>query len=434
MRGDKKEGLRQNAALFLLWLVFTLCYGYGLIQADNAARLHRGTTVVLEGELSASEGEEISSRENEEEAPVDFALWSERPGEVLADTAGRVRLPAAVMTSYGSVRLACQDGSAPDFLSGDGEGCLLSADLAWELFGSDNVVGQAVFCRNRRVTIRGILRRGRGRIVLPTEKNAAEPMNRLTIGSTGAEADAFLLRHGLNGKKLSLEYAAMAAKLAAWFLLLFSGLYPLCGLWRLRGKAGSKTLAVFFSPGTDVSVPADEKAPCGGDAMGAEVPFRVRYPRIRVLVRRLWAMAAAGVFLWILLPAMGWGSRFSVHELLPTKWSDLAFWSRKVEEMAASVGFLFGCAKTEGEQMALSAAAAGLFFLLLSLLFYRGTVKRLGRAPAGILALLTLLHWAVLAGLSVRFGEAGSVLAAHRGLWLVLPLGLVYWRVYKWAS
>lgn len=420
MRGDEMRGVKGYAAMYLLWMAFTLCLGYGLVQADYTAKLHRGTVVALDGGADWETGERMSSMENEEDAPVDFALWREAPGEILAEDGGYSRLPASVTECFGNTELACQDGSAPELLFGDEGGCLLSADLARQLFGSENVVGQTLFCGNRQRVIRGILRRGRGRIVVQAGEDFAGTMDRLTIGDTGSQADDFLLRHGLSGKKLSLEYAALAAKLAAWGLLLFVGLYPLYGV-RGLSRGCPAVLRARAEDGCFAPESQKKEPPAVMDEERI-----VPYPRVRILIRRLGILAAAFLYLYVLIFAMDWGGSFSVHELLPTKWSDFAFWSRKGQEIAASVGFLFGCEKTEREQAVLWAAAVGIFFLFLAFWLYWGVARRLAGISVYTLTTLIILHWAGLAALSVRCGEISGVWAAHRGLWLAAPLGISF--------
>lgn len=424
MRGEDRKGVRGYVVLYLLWLAFTLCYGYGVVQADRAAELHRGTVVVLDTGLGREDGKGISDLEAEEDVPMDFALWSERPGEILAGDGGYGRMAASVVDCFGNTRLACQDGSAPELLFGDTEGCLLSADLARELFGSENVAGQTVFCRNRQMVIRGILRRCKGQVVLQAGEDFAETMDRLTVGGTGSRADAFLLRHGLSGQKLSLDYASLAAKLAAWGLLLFVGLYPLYGAYR-SSKACPAVLPVTEGGGYPVP---DSRETEGLAAMEQKaVPS---YPRSRALIRRLGIFAAACLYLCLLAASMDWGSSFSVSEFLPTKWSDFAFWSRKGQEIAASVGFLFGSEKTEGEQMVLQAAAVGILFLFLAFLLYGSTMRRLAGVSVYALTALVVLHWAGLTALAVRCGESSTVWAGQKGLWLTAPFGILtaWWR------
>lgn len=430
MRGVDRKGVRGYAVLYLLWMAFTLCYGYGVVQADLAAGLHGGTVVALDAGLRLEDGKGISDLEAEEDAPMDFALWREAPGEIFADGEGRGRLPAAVVDCFGSTRLACQDGSAPELLFGDEEGCLLSADLARELFGSENVAGQTLFCRNRQMVIRGILRRGRGQVVLQTGESFAETMDRLTVGGTGSRAEAFLLRHGLSGQKLCLDYASLAAKLAAWGLLLFIGLYPLYGVYR-----PSKACPAVFHAALSKACPAEPRgaerggylAPDGRDTerpAAMEEKAAAAYPRSRALVYRFCVLGAACLYLCLLFVSMDWGSSFSLSELLPTKWSDFAFWSRKGQEIAASIGFLFGSEKTEGELAVLRTAAVGICFLFLAALLYGSAVRRMAGVSVYTLTALVLFHWAGLAAVAVRCGESGAVLAAGRGLWLAAPFGI----------
>ena len=106
MRGEDKKGVNGYAVLYLLWLAFTLCYGYGVVQANLAAELHRGAVVALDAGLGREDGKGISDLEAEEDTPLDFALWRETPGEIFADGEGRGRLPAAVVDCFGSTRLS----------------------------------------------------------------------------------------------------------------------------------------------------------------------------------------------------------------------------------------------------------------------------------------------------------------------------------------
>lgn len=214
------------------------------------------------------------------------AAWSIRQG-VAAEGLREGRV--SVARAHGDANLLC-GGAA---LSGNLTGCSVSLKTARALWGADDPTGRTLMLDGERFAVRGVFRRGKADVVLAGEKEGEAGFSCLALafpdappGDWRALAASFAPGLGLGEADDLLDaplYATVArfcARLPLWTLIL------LAAAWQLRAmKRGEKP--------------------------------SVRCLRILALPLSLCALFwAAGV-------------RFEIPRwLLPTRWSDFAFWQK----------------------------------------------------------------------------------------------------------
>ena len=220
------------------------------------------------------------------ESPVRAALYGQGrvSGKLVCWAAGDLTLLAGSRVLYGHMNLS------------PGE-CAVSLETARELLGADDVRGRTIQVDGGEMVVRGVYAHGQGDVIVPWVKGQEEKMNRLLasagdwpLGDSLRRAQDFAASLGLSGADQALDMplldqlAQTLAMLPGWVLAIW------LVAWQVRGmRRGHKLLR------------------------GA-------------------ALAAS-------LAAMAWtlGAVAPPSYLLPTRWSDFAFWEQLVRGLAGRV-------------------------------------------------------------------------------------------------
>lgn len=118
--------------------------------------------------LSGREAAGLQKQNSEREQPYAFTLWGEQKNQKLSGLYGRVTQDASVLFICGSSALLFPQD--PVLMEEDQEHCLLSEDLAYELFGSTQVVGQSIRYQEREYRISGLLGQAEDTVVIQGEQ------------------------------------------------------------------------------------------------------------------------------------------------------------------------------------------------------------------------------------------------------------------------
>lgn len=220
---------------------------------------------------------------------------------------------------YGDPEAAIAGGLADGVWKGsyDEDGCMLTTGAAYELFGSTDVVGLTLFCEGREWIIRGLVSRKNSWILLPARDEDRFNCIELYFGEEEnplALADNFFMTGGLRGAYQVLNWPLLKAAvrvccfLPAWALL-FAFLLT------------AKRLA------------------CG---------------------RKRWWFCLAGLGILCFLFAVTF--RFPA-DWIPTRWSDLGFWSERLSDLLRMAKALWSAGTYEGDlylgsRLILTAAAS----------------------------------------------------------------------------
>lgn len=289
-----------GASLVLLFLAAGWC-GQAKESAGRAAVFLTGTW------LDKKTGEEICRLEAEQEEGVSLCFWGEKQDVTVScqETGKSVRAGMVVCT--GNPGLLIPGGS---LLAWRQEGCLVDEKTAEELFGSRSAGGQTLWYQEAACPVLGTFESVRRTVV----RMAGEEDGSLLLGAVlekaGEEAadsvgQQFLLRHGLDGQTADFGFLWAAAEN---MLLLLPFLF-VCSFCRLAFRAAKRA----------------------GSAPGRRLLF--------------FLTAAAGLlFLWFLF------CRLEIpKDMIPSRWSDFAFWGDWWERQKKNLLRLFSAPLGEAQ-------------------------------------------------------------------------------------
>ncbi len=251
-------------------LLATALYLLAVLYGTAANRGLQDTQVVLKDHILVADAESIQQQEWEEEDPAGFCFWGESQEQLVIcrETGGR-----AVVTQ---VHLAGNPGLMNAGCLAFQAGCLVDEQTAQDLFGTSQVGSQVLWHQDKPYPVLGIVEAPRRTMVLMAEPEAR--LDRLVLSFPPEQGNVAgpqcLLRWGLQGtvldpaflwsliRNLLLVFPGILAALLCAFLakgwreLTLDGiLYGQLGLWGKVVLAAAAMLGVTLYLGSQVMAP-----------------------------------------------------------------------------------------------------------------------------------------------------------------------------------
>lgn len=297
---NKKRGGTVFRAWCVLLAVLLIVWSGALYMASKLER-RPGISASLSAGVTSQQLKQ--ALEDSKTVPERYSAWNSTKGAVLENKELLRRREVLAAGVYGDMELAYPSGllagtyAAPD----DRYGCVIDRKTAEELLGSADVLGMPVEYNGTDYYIRGITDSPEG----------------IFLYRIGSETEQF--------KNLELVYDDVenGTMLAEDFLMLCGG-YG--GHQLLEGGFYGKIVSRF------VLIPAQAAA------FAAVIMMIVRIRSLKAGIAAKAMLAAAGLgsgcaLLWLS------GFRFYLPErMIPSRWSDLEFWSARMEEFSGWLG------------------------------------------------------------------------------------------------
>ncbi len=290
----KKKTVRAAVAAIVLFGLLAVC-GYPICREWKVLEGFSWQTG-LRYEHGALSAEQIDTFQKQGQS-VELTAWKREENQTISGV--RAHWPgqsqtAAVLTIYGPMELVIP---GPVKYGGytfqkDEEGCVISAGLARELFGTDRAVGNVVRKGSRELVVRGVL-------------DLEEPV--LACFQTDREESMPWV-----------EIRARDQTPAAWPEQIAAGLGLFGEAYRFQGRFWRSVARLLISlPFWAVIFALGHRFLGGCRQRGT--PGRLLFGRILMLLG-----TALGIYCSISLPP----------DFLPSRWSDFGFWGRKLQELA----------------------------------------------------------------------------------------------------
>lgn len=316
----------------LLLLMGTALYLLALNFCQGAEEKIGLTQVVLEEPLGKADASRIGELEAEEEDPIRFCFWGKTGEETVSCSVNGASARGSVTVLAGHPALMEAEGLSWQ------AGCLMDENTARALFGTDQCGGQRVTFGGREYPVLGPRSGSLPEILRLAEQEDGNVLDRCVLSlppeQAKVEGEAFLLRHGLQGKILD-DYPLWAV--TKNLLLLFPGLLMLTAWARLRKGWRSLTLS------------------------------GIRTGKQRALLgKTLLSFCLTAGSIWLL------GRNLVIPpDMIPSRWSDFSFWGSWWQGQKENLFLLFSTAPGSGQlQMRMNmvksmVASTAAFFLLL---------------------------------------------------------------------
>lgn len=235
--------MKRWKSLLLAIALIAAAAGFAFVaqRAENRVdAVHHGVTLYMETPLSEEDVQALFEQEHSQEDATAFAVWGELVNQHIwePDLSRSVKTDVLVLRGNCELILPQTAALSPD----DRNGCLIGAQTAWELFGSTDVSGDEICIGSETRSIRGVIQWPEKGVVLTGDRNgiaegaemgASFCYDRITISSEKpADGEAFLMRNGLDGAQLRLDYL----RGAAWLLELVPGKWSDFSGWKENYK------------------------------------------------------------------------------------------------------------------------------------------------------------------------------------------------------
>lgn len=291
--------MRKKISYGILFCCLSGALFYMMFQWQELKRFSNQAGLRYEsGTLSVQQMEEYETGEQEE--PVEITIWKiEKEQPVVWEETGR-EVRGTVIKVYGNMArvlpFSMKYGSFTFY--GDTSGCIISSELAWRLFGAEDVTGNMVSYEGREWQIRGILDMEESVLALyQEEKQEGMPYVEVwTEGEPpGARLEQITSSLGLFGESY-----------------VFAGSFY-CSVARIL--ISLPFWLVFFYSCKEF----------------------IRWGRKTERSHKRW-IQAAGAILFLVIFVIGFRCSISfTSDFIPVQWSDFDFWGKKAEEIMEGI-------------------------------------------------------------------------------------------------
>lgn len=345
---------KKDAATAAIYVVLSVscfvCYYLGMAQGQELKTYDSLITFFrLDGNAySYLEAVQMRMRSQEAEFPFSYALWGNGGIHLLQnpDLQRNAQVEMLVVEGYSDLLLSSDvvlDGT-------EKKGCLIGEGAAQSLFGVSDAIGLSVRMDGCDYVVLGMLADVKQGAVFHAKDIQACALDRMNVQAFGNVTLSSLEQQvewelGFAGRALDYRFINSLMGLMGF------GLCLLLWMYLLRLMAAELKKYQYENA---------QKPQCGkiGNPAG---PAYVKGLAIR-LACMLGVIAALGVFLWFHAKVP--------EDLIPTKWSDFAFWDRLFHEKSERMLDWAKCEKGAAELLYLGKITRTAVYLALSYLCY----------------------------------------------------------------
>ena len=179
----------------------------GFIYGTKAENFNHSVTI--QSTRNGFEALQLKEMLSDTEAEYTFAAWNEEKNRMLIASVSGRSANADVIAVYGPSRCILPYGEQ---LQTQEPGCVISIDLAQNLFGSHNVCGQQIVYEDQTLTICGVLDEPKRLLIYEVkEPTEDQRFDRISIWlSEGADRvlvyQNFMSRYGLSARPLRFDH------------------------------------------------------------------------------------------------------------------------------------------------------------------------------------------------------------------------------------
>jgi len=338
-------------------------------------------TISLTGsKLNGNNAMQIQQKEEKEENPISFTLWGQMRDQSVSNPDLYRLVTLNLITVYGDSSFVLPSDGILD--QDDYEGCLLSEDMAYELFQSKNVIDQEITYKDTSYTVRGTIPGVEQVLMIQASSVTGEELDCVSVEISGGRRASTVIqelanRHGFPGASRNMQVYSDWSKMFVAIILMIMG--------------GGVLLPFIKNCKDSRMQPALCMINCG--------------------ITLLFLI----IFIWIA------GSYFHYpEEMIPNRWSDLEFWTRLWRQGWAEFLALLQSEKTVVEMAAMAPFFQVLKYGLCVIVLYGVFLRRIR-----IDNVVTLYLYLAVAMMSSYIGvllskNASDIVTQNRAIWYIM--------------
>lgn len=327
---------RKHVGRILLLMLLLICFSQSIFYSSKSKNLKK--IQLLSTDENILDGYAAITMQKTEEKindPIHFTVWGEvKNGTVKSDWNRSAEVNALLVK--GDTTLVYEN--AQNLSSRDVEGCLLSENIVYQLYGDNNVTGKIIEYNGRNLIIREVIKDTNDLIIMQALSSTEQIMNYVSIEIRSDEEADDVVRE-FNNRYSGYDNFINIQSYGTWASVI-SGILPIIMLLTILIPLIKFVLA------------------------------NRRQPEQFILYSVL-AIVYTGVFLWI--------TNFEFQyptDMIPSKWSDFSFWSSLYKEKIDDIEILLRTEKNMVQMVIIEPFLQTIKYSLFAIILYITAVRR----------------------------------------------------------
>lgn len=378
MKNKIKKYAGRSVWLVIMILAYVLSMAAGKTYPveESALMLYKKSNF-----MTGSEAVRLRVENAQRKQPFHFTLWGEKKNQKIRVQEYDRSKRADVLIINGSSKLLFPQD--PILAEEDQYACLLSEDLAYQLFGSKEVTGLIVRYQNQDYQVNGVIRNAKQTMVIQSTQQtkavlfaAALDVPKGEVRKTAvADFKQFI---GAAQTTMDLNVVARAGQFAVVMM-------PL----------GMLLVMVYMAVKQAISL--------------SDVPFKC-------LAFTIGAVIFIAAFIYL----VDWGEGL-YFPFSPSRWSDFQYWGKIAKELQDGVRDFLLVEKRAPESIIINYVLSAAGYAILSIIIFCWKVKNIVPETGKEVLYYSLLH-ILAASLAVIVAKGSAQIALDTGLWMFMPL------------
>lgn len=295
------SGLKKHVSRLLFLIMVLICFSLSVFYSSKSTTAKNIQMLSTENNiLDGSAAIDMQTTEETTDNPIHFTAWGEVKDGMVEEGDLNKSAKVNALLIKGDSNLVYENSQ--NLTSDDVDGCLLSENVVYQLYGDNNVTGKTIEYNGRSLIIREVIKDTSDLIIMQALSSTEQVMNYVSI-EVGSGDDADVVVQEFNNRYTGFDNLINIQSYGMWASVI-SGILPIIMLF---------TILIPF------------------------IKFLLSYRQqpVRFFLYTALTLVYAGIFLWI----MNFEFNFPTN-MIPSKWSDFSFWSSLYQKKTDEIELL----------------------------------------------------------------------------------------------
>lgn len=376
--------LKKHVSNLFFLILMLICFALALFYSSKSKttkniQMLSTTDNILDGSTAM----DMQSKEKESDAPIHFTAWGEVKGGIVKNN--ELNRSADVNTLFVKGDSSLVYDNAWNLSEDDIESCLLSENVAYQLYGQNNVTGTTITYNGRSLIVRGIIKESDDLLIVQALSDTDKVMDHVSI-EIGSGDKATEVVQEFKNRYTGFTDQVSIQSYSTWANVI-SGMLPVIMLLSILIPLFKYTLMKRQEP-------------------------------VKFIIYAALSIGYLGLFLWII------NFRFSYpQDMVPSRWSDFSFWSTLYQQKTGEIGLILRAEKSTVEMLVIQPLLQTIKYSLFGIILFVISVRKIKLAKVEALLLYSVVCLSTSFIIICSQTFVSSKIEVYRPIWLLL---LVY--------
>lgn len=376
---------KKHVSNLLFLILMLICFALALLYSSKSKttkniQMLSTTDNILDGSTAMN----MQNTEKQSDSPIHFTIWGEVQGGRVENN--ELSRSADVNTLFVKGDSNLVYDNAWNLGADDIEGCLLSENVIYQLYGHNNVTGTTIEYNGRSLIIRGIIKGSDNLLIVQALSDTDKVMNHVSIEIGSGEKASDVVQE-FNNRYPGFTNQINIQSYSAW----------------ANGILGILPIVMLFS----ISIP-----------LSKYILTKRQEPAKFILYAAVF-IGYLGLFLWTI------NFQFNYpQDMIPPKWSDFSFWSTLYQQKSDEMELLLRTEKNVVEMAIIQPFLQTIKYSVFGIILFIISVRKIKIAKAEELLLYSVICLFTSFVIICSQTFESSEIDVYRPIWLLLLIYL----------